>query len=366
MIVIRSAWFWMAFTLLAFGFLYLIKSILLPFVVGIMVAYFLDPIVDRLEERNMPRWLATLIVSLSFFIALGIAIAGTAPLIYDQLMQFIGTIPDVIRVVKQKYLGQFRWAMYRVDPVLMDTVSNNIGEYSEKAIGFITPLLQGMLRSGIAFVNLMSLLFITPVVSYYLLRDWDRMIEAVDQLLPRKHAPTIRAQLRIMDRTISGFVRGQTYVCLLLGTFYAIGLTLAGLKFGLLIGLMTGILSFIPFVGLLIGMTVGVLVAIFQFGDWQPVAIVVGVFAIGQFLEGNFVTPRIVGDKVGLHPVWIIFGLLVGGVLFGFVGVLLAVPITAIIGVLVRFSIGEYRKSALYKAAPASRRKVIITAPTVE
>lgn len=360
MIVIRNGWFWMALALVTFGFLFLIKSILLPFVVGIMVAYFLDPLVDRLEARNLPRWLATLIVILAFFLIGGLGLTLVAPLIYEQLVQFIGTIPDVLRVVKEKYLSQVRPTLYRLDPALMNTVSNNMGEMSEKAIGFVTPVVQGVLRSGIALVNVVSLLFIAPVVSYYLLRDWDRMVAAVDNLLPRRHAPVIRQQFAIMDRTIAGFVRGQTYVCFLLGTFYAIGLTLVGLKFGLLIGLLTGMLTFIPYVGLLMGMTAGVLVAVFQFGDWHPVALVLAVFIVGQFIEGNFVTPRIVGDKVGLHPVWVIFGLLVGGVLFGFVGVLLAVPVTAIIGVLVRFAIGEYQKSALYRG-PLPKRKAPIT-----
>ncbi|MGE0755235.1 MAG: AI-2E family transporter, partial [Alphaproteobacteria bacterium] len=194
-----------------------------------------------------------------------------------------------------------------------------------------------------------SLFLITPIVAFYLLRDWDRLVDHIDNLLPRKHAATIREQMRIIDRTLAGFLRGQFNVCLILGTYYAIGLTLVGLKFGLLIGLATGFLTIFPYVGLMLGMGIGLSVALFQFGDFMPVAMTLAVFVTGQIIEGYFITPKLVGDKVGLHPVWIIFGMLAGAALFGFVGILLAIPVTAVMGVLIRFAISRYKLSNYYQ-----------------
>ena len=200
-----------------------------------------------------------------------------------------------------------------------------------------------------AFANLISLLVITPVVAFYLLRDWDRLIARIDTWLPRDHAETIRERVREVDRTLAGFLRGQGTVCLILGLFYAIALSIAGLDFGLVVGLVAGLLSFIPYVGAIIGLVLSVGLALLQFDDWLRVAIVAGIFFVGQAVEGNFLTPKLVGESVGLHPVWIIFGLLAGGALFGFVGVLLAVPAAAVIGVGVRFALDRYLQSPYYR-----------------
>ncbi|MGH7186923.1 MAG: AI-2E family transporter, partial [Pseudomonadota bacterium] len=208
--------------------------------------------------------------------------------------------------------------------------------------------LGGLLSGGLALVNILSLLFITPVVTFYLLRDWDRIVKQIDALLPREHAETIREQARLVNETLSGFVRGQATVCFLLGGFYAVALSLAGLDFGLVIGLIAGALSFIPFVGTIFGFVASVGLAFAQFDQWHRIAIVVAIFLVGQFVEGNFLTPKLVGDRVRLHPVWIIFALLAGAALFGFVGLLLAVPVAAVIGVLIRFAVSRYTASPLY------------------
>ena len=200
-------------------------------------------------------------------------------------------------------------------------------------------------------LNLLSLLFITPIVTFYVLRDWDIMMEKISSWLPQKHRSVILEQFRLIDITLAGYIRGQTNVCLLLGTFYAIGLMLVGLDFGFVIGFMTGILSFIPYVGLLVGMSVGLCVAFVQFGGLEgigSIGIVAAIFVVGQVIEGNFVSPKLVGDKVGLHPLWIMFGMLAGAALFGFVGVLISVPMTAVIGVLMRFMLSKYLNSSLY------------------
>jgi predicted PurR-regulated permease PerM len=198
-------------------------------------------------------------------------------------------------------------------------------------------------------INLVSLLVITPVVAFYLLRDWDRIVIQIDSWLPRRYAETIREQVRAVDATLAGFLRGQGTVCLILAIYYGLGLSLAGLDFGLVIGLVAGLLSFVPYVGAIVGLLLSVGLALVQFDAWLPIAIVAAVFILGQVVEGNFLTPKLVGESVGLHPVWIIFALLAGGTLFGFVGLLLAIPAAAVIGVGVRFALDRYLVSAYYK-----------------
>ena len=223
---------------------------------------------------------------------------------------------------------------------LSGTIARQVG-------GFVGSVVTG----GLFLINLLSLLFITPIVTFYLLRDWDRMMAKLNDLLPLHYADTVREQLALIDRRLAGFVRGQMIVAGILGSFYAIALSLAGLEFGLVIGLAAGAISFIPFVGSVSGFVVSVALALVQFDTWPPVAIVAGIFGVGQLVEGNFLTPKLVGDKVGLHPVWVIFALLAGGSLLGLVGMLLAVPLAAVIGVLVAFAITRYRGSVLYHGA---------------
>ena len=194
----------------------------------------------------------------------------------------------------------------------------------------------------------LRLLVITPLVAFYLLRDWDRIVARIDSLLPSRIRPIVREQAKEIDDILAGFVRGQATVCLLLGVFYAVGLSLAGLDFGVIVGLGTGLISFIPYFGMTIGLVTGMGIAVAQFADWVPIAIVAGVFAVGQVLEGNVITPRLVGNRVRLHPVWVIFAVLAGGALFGFTGILLALPAAAVIGVLVRFAVSRYQGSSLF------------------
>jgi predicted PurR-regulated permease PerM len=216
----------------------------------------------------------------------------------------------------------------------------------------------GLVTQLEALANLMSLLLITPIVSFYLLRDWDDLVAKVDSWLPRAHLETIREQFREIDRTLAGFLRGQVTVCLILGAFYGIGLSLVGLDFGFIIGFATGLISFVPFFGMLIGFVVGLALAFAQFDSWLSIGLVAAVFVAGQVIEGNFLTPKMVGERVGLHAVWVIFALLACGALFGFVGVLLAVPLAAVIGVLVRFGVARYLESPLYLAdEPAGGKK---------
>jgi predicted PurR-regulated permease PerM len=204
-------------------------------------------------------------------------------------------------------------------------------------------------------VNLLSLLVVTPIVAFYLLTDWDRMVARVDSWLPRQHVETLRGLAREMNDAMAGFIRGQAVVCLLLGLFYAVGLSLAGLNFGLLIGLAAGILSFIPYVGSFVGFVLSIGIAIVQFWpNWIHIAVVVAIFAAGQFMEGNFLSPKLVGNRVGLHPVWLMFALFAFGYLFGFAGLLMAVPLAAATGVLTRFALRKYLSSPFYLGADVS------------
>ncbi len=344
---------WLLLTILFFGFLFLIKSILLPFVVGILTAYFLDPAADKLEKWGASRALATAIITLCFFVSVALVFILIVPLVVDQLSGLLLALPAYAAEWQATYAPQIQAIISHIGPEQFDAFKSAITNFSGTALSVVGKFLAEILQSGMAIVNLLSLIFITPVVSFYLLKDWDRIVAKVDALLPRQHADTIREQIAEIDRTLAGFIRGQTNVCLFLAAFYAIGLSLTGLKFGLVIGILTGFMAIIPFAGIIFGFVLGVSVALFQFDDMTSVAAVVAVFLLGQFIEGNFVTPKLVGDKVRLHPVWIIFGMLAGAALFGLVGVFLAVPVSAVIGVLVRFAVKQYLTSELY--APKSQ-----------
>jgi predicted PurR-regulated permease PerM len=270
------------------------------------------------------------------------------PLAVQQIIAFLGSLPDFISRTQDRLLPYYAELQQRFD--LPDVTE--LGQLARTRIGtaltWLGGLLEGVITQGLALANLLSLVFITPVVAFYLLRDWDRLVARVDELLPRDHAAVIRELAMQANESLAGFARGQSMVCLILGLFYAVALVIVGLPFGAVVGLVAGLLTFIPYVGSLTGFVVSMAIAVGQFDSWGSVALVAIIFVVGQVIEGNFLTPKLVGDRVGLHPVWIIFALLAGGALFGFVGLLLAVPMAALVGVLVRFSIKQYRASRLY------------------
>lgn len=341
----KNTLFWMALIVGFFVFLYLIRSVLLPFVLGAAAAYFLDPVADRLQRLKLGRTTSTLIITGVFFALIALAGFIGIPIVASQIASLLASLPDYVNQFNTVVIPSLTHKIEGLSPTLMADIKTSMASSSGMLARTTTDFMGGLLLSSIAFVNILSLVLITPIVMFYLLRDWDRIIKHLDSLLPHKHADVIREQCRIIDRTLAGFVRGQINVCLLLGLYYAIGLSLVGLNSGFLIGMITGFLAIFPFVGLLLGMLTGLTVAYFQFGDLSSVLIVLAVFVSGQIIEGNFVTPKLVGDKVGLHPVWVIFAMLAGGALFGFVGVLIAVPFAAVAGVLIRFAISRYRVS---------------------
>lgn len=340
--------FWLIIGILFFVFIYLIRGILLPFILGALIAYFLDPAADKLERYKISRGLATAIITLSFFTILTFLSLLIIPTVLHQLSDLIKDLPTYFVTVETKYEEKLFGWLGTLPQDYVESIKTAVNNLSGVMLKLVGDMATGLFQSGMVIINVLSLILITPVIAFYLLRDWDVMTAKFYSLLPRKHEQTIREQMAIIDATLAGFIRGQINVCLFLGAFYAIGLTLVGLKFGFLIGIMTGILVILPYVGLLFSMVIGLTIAFFQFGTFEGILPVLVVFVVGQIIEGNFITPKLVGEKVGLHPTWIIFGLLAGAALFGFIGVFIAVPATAVLGVLIRFSIAHYLNSKYY------------------
>lgn len=343
--------FWSVGVILFFYFISLIKSILLPFVVGMLAAYFLDPAVRRLRLLKCSRSMAAAIITISFFSVVIILCFVLVPLISHQLSNLLLQLPDYIRGLQDKYGYEIDNYIAVLRTEHAGAVKDAVGNFGGTLAGWAGKMFSDILSSSLALLNLLSLVFITPIVAFYLLRDWEQLVIRFNALLPRKHEGVIIEQLKAIDKTLSGFIRGQTNVCLIMATYYAIMLSVAGLNFGLGIGIMTGILLFIPFVGFASCLCLSMTVALFQFGVNPHLMAVAAVYLVGMFLEGSLLTPRLVGDEVGLHPVWIIFGMLSGAALFGFVGVLISVPVTSVIGVLVRFAIERYMQSTIYLSA---------------
>lgn len=336
--------------LVGFGFLIdILSDVLLPFVVGIIIAYLFDPLADRMQRMGLSRTLATSVILLGFFLLSAGILILLFPALQRQISAAIKMTPDIVESLRH-FMGPVLTRLQSdLSPGMVDDLKTAVGEYAGTAVKWVSGLVGKVLSGGLAVLNLLSLLLITPLVAFYLLRDWDDIVAKIDGWLPRDAAPTIRDQVKKIDETLAGFLRGQGLVCATLAVFYAVGLTLAGLKAGLLIGLAAGALIIIPYIGATVSLLIGLGMAIAQFQqDWVHIAFVTGVFMLGQVLESYFLTPRLVGDRVGLSPVWIIFAMLAGGALFGLTGVLIAVPVAAVSGVLVRFGIDTYLQSDLY------------------
>lgn len=346
----RQIFFWLAAGAVFILLLYVFRSILLPFVAGMVLAYFLDPVADRLERAGMSRLVATLTIVVGFIVAFILALMIMVPVLASQLVDFVNRVPE--------YVSRLQELIASINPEFLSKrlgfditqLRESMSSIVQQGGSFVASLFQSILSSGLAFINLAGLIVITPVVAFYILLDWDHMVEKVDNWIPRDHLETVRGLTTEVNTAIAGFIRGQGTVCLLLGAMYAIGLTLTGLNFGLLIGMFAGLISFIPYVGSLVGLVLALVVAIVQFWpDWIMLGAVVLVFVVGQFIEGNILQPKLVGQSVGLHPVWLMFALFAFGTLFGFVGLLVAVPAAAAVGVLVRFAIRRYLASPLYR-----------------
>ncbi|WP_439499817.1 AI-2E family transporter [Bosea sp. (in: a-proteobacteria)] len=353
----RQIGFWLISLVVLVLLLVLLRDVLLPFIAALALAYLLDPLADRLERLGLGRLAATIVILVVFILIFVLALVLLAPLLGQQLTGLVARLPEDATKLQALILERGAPLLERLGGAkLAEDAQSSLGNLVGEATKWMGSVLQSLWSGGTAIIGVFSLLVLTPVIAFYLLVDWDRMCATVDSWLPLDHRDTIRGLLREMDRAIAGFLRGQALVCLLLGTFYAIGLSLLGVNFGALIGIISGFLSFIPYVGSLTGLVLSVGVATVQFWpDWTMPLATLAVFAAGQFLEGNIFQPKFVGDSIGVHPVWLMFALLAFGTLFGFVGLLLAVPLAAVIGVLCRFALRQYLASNIYHGGDAAK-----------
>lgn len=345
--------YWGAATAVFFVLLWFLGDVILPFVLGGAIAYFLDPVADRLESLGLSRAASVVVITLITILSFVIIALLVVPNLINQAIALFDIAPQLARDL-HGFLSTHFPSLFETDSALNKALLS-LGETIRERGG---QLLETVLSSAASMFNILILLVIAPVVAVYLLYDWDNMVSEIDRLLPRDHAPVIRRLAGQIDNTLASFIRGMGTVCLILGTYYAVALMLVGLQFGLVVGAVAGLITFIPYVGSIVGGVLAVGLALFQFwGDWLSVGLVAAVFVSGQVIEGNFLTPKLVGSSVGLHPVWLIFALSAFGALFGFVGMLVAVPVAAALGVVTRFAVEKYRGSRLYRGLESQDRE---------
>lgn len=359
------AMFWIIVFVVLAASLIFFSEILLPFAAGAVIAYLFQPLVNRMTRAGIARSVAAFAIVAMVSLLLIAIFALIVPPVLNQLGQLVQKAPSYVEQMRG-YLLQ-HYGQY-IEPMRDQLGQQPAGQpkpdvsqqIAQNAAPWLASQLQGLVTSGLALFNSLALLFLTPVVAFFLLRDWNGMIEKIDKLLPRQDAPVIRQIAGEIDDTISAYLRGTLTVLLILSAFYMVALGLIGLNYGLLIGLGAGLISFIPYVGATAGFLVAGTVATAQFWpNYTSIGIVLGIFIIGQIIEGNVLTPKIVGDKVGVHPVWLIFALIASGYVLGFTGLLIAVPLAAAIGVLIRHAVQEYYDSDVYnerKSKPVATR----------
>jgi len=333
--------------------LWSLGNVILPFVAGMAIAYFLDPIADRLETVGFSRTAATATITFAALIAAILLIILLVPMLAGQLVALVKAAPDYFTQLQMVLADQF--------PSIMEdgsSVRRAMLSFGETMQGQSGAFANAVLVSAFSILDAVIFIVVAPVVAFYMLLDWDRMISVIDSWLPRDHLDNLRGLARDVDAVLAGFVRGQFTVCAILGTFYAMALMLVGLQFGLVVGLIAGLLTFIPYVGSVMGGILAIGLALFQFWGSPEWIVVVGViFVVGQVVEGNVLTPKLVGSSVGLHPVWLMFALSAFGSLMGITGMLVAVPVAASLGVFFRFGIGQYLQGKLYKGTQVVKPK---------
>lgn len=335
---------WSLALFIPISFIILIKHVITPFIFSLIIAYLLNPLVDKLNKFRIPRSLSAMTIIVLAFISVLTFVFVMAPTLYSQ--------SSIVLNILMTYLSSLQHRIYSEifnGDVQMGYGSLLIKKYANEILSIVTKFSNNIWSSTIAMINIISLVFITPVITFYTLRDWPILLSTVSKIIPRKHHTTIIEQITKIDDILSAYIRGQTQVCLLLSLFYSICLYFAGLQYSLFIGLFTGLLSFIPYIGFAIGFIIGNIVSFAQFDSLLTKGIIILIFILGQILEGTIITPKLIGSNVKLHPVWVIFAIFTGGTLFGFAGVLLAIPVAAIVGVIIRFYLQGYFKSAFYK-----------------
>jgi len=346
----KSFQFWGLVAVGFVAFLWLFNGILAPFIVGFAVAYLLNPIVMKLQAKSIPRWLSALVILGIFFLVLIIGLLIAVPILIREMVEFIKLLPTAF-AWGQNWLSE-TLPMIEIPNSFEDVKEMDTSAISDKmgsVLQFGKNVLGNIFAGGMAVLGFISFIALMPIVAFYLLIDWARLGEKINSLLPKKNAKNIQAMLHDIDQSLAGFIRGQLTVCFLLGSFYAIALSLLGLQYGFFVGVAAGLLSIIPYVGSIFGLFASVGLAFYQFGGWEyPLAAFV-IFIAGQLVEGNYLTPKLVGESVGLHPLWVIFALMAGGTLLGLTGMIIAVPVAAILAIFVRYGVAHYKQSAYYK-----------------
>lgn len=318
-------------------FILTIHNILSPFIFAAIIAYLLNPLITKLKTYNIPRSLSSIVIIIAFFTVIFLVFTNLLPALFYQFSHFINGFPIYIN----NFLTKFSIDVGQFGQNNSSFIDNNLS----KIFSSSNDVFNNIANSTNAAIDILSAIVITPIISFYFLKDWGEITNFIDDNLPKKYKKDIENILMEIDQIISQYLHGQLMVCLILGTVYALALSHLGLNYGFLIGLVTGILSFIPYVGMLIGVLTSYIIALSQWGfDIYYMSIIAMIFIVGQLLESNYCTPKLVGDQVGIHPVWIIFGLFVFGILFGFVGLLMAIPLTAISKILLQYFGRYYRK----------------------
>ncbi len=362
--------FWVAALAFIGLLLWLFNGVIMPFAAAFVIAYLMDPLADYLQRHGMNRLAATLFILLAIVFVLALILVLVVPVLAHQSVAFIQALPGLLNKLQSLISGVVgKLNAQYAEPILrklgyhsssVPDMRASVGDIAGQAAGWLAGVLNSLLAHGAALISLMSLVVVTPVVAFYMLLDYHRMIAAVDGLIPPRYRGIVHQLAHQIDRTMSGFLRGQSLVCLFLGLWYGLLLSLVGLNFGLLIGITAGFLSFIPYVGSMTALVAAAIISIVQgWPHWTLFAEAMGVVVVGQFLEGNVISPKLVGDNVGLHPVWLMFALLAFGTLFGFTGLIIAVPVAAATGVIMRFAVQKYRESHLFMNLPQGQTLIL-------
>ena len=363
----RQILFWAIAVAAALYVFYLLGSTITPFAAGIVLGYLLDPVVVKLQSFELNRLGASLLILIAFALSVTIVFILIVPILGNQFVAFSQRLPNyAVRLqalaveegnaLIAKYGGGWLHALGLSQQLSSTQIQQSVGDFVAQGAQWLLNALKSLVSGGAALFSFLSLMIVTPVVAFYILIDWHRMIFEIDSWLPLDYRDSLRKIAREIDHALAGFIRGQSIVCLFLGMWYGVGLTLIGLDFGFLIGVLGGLLSFVPYVGSLTALLLSLGVALVQ--GWPSLKLffmALAVVGVGQFLEGNVLSPKLVGESVGLHPVWLMFALLAFGQLFGFLGLIIAVPTAAAIGVVIRHLIALYLMSALYRGRSAPK-----------
>lgn len=351
MIKDRQTWLWIGLVVAFGASLYFLQGILMPFLTGLLVAYAMNPAVRNFEKWGVSRGIGSGFMIISFFLVIALLLFIAVPFIQTELLRLASRVPQYGERIVTALEPLLEDLSHYIKPPDMERLRVLASSYLGDVVTWGIKLLARILTNSLALANLLSLIVITPFVAFYCLRDWNLIVSTVDRWLPRPYEPTLRRIFTDINTTIGGFAKGQALVCLVVGTYYSIALTLADLDFSIVVGMVIGVIAFIPYIGALVGFMLSIGIALAQFTDWASVGVVAGIFVVGQSLEAYFLIPYFVGNRVGLHPVWVLFALLAGGALYGFIGILFALPIGAALGVLVRYLREAYFKSPYYLGA---------------